>query len=760
MLLSPGPGRPRRRAGSPGADRHSVITPRQHAPAARGRPRRHAGPAHRPGLDAATRSRPATHSSSCPPAPPASNCAAPWRIGCWTRGQPSRWPRVGPRADLYRELVVARARPLDMLSPFDREVLLARLAREVTASGLEPPFALRPGARRRDAGALRPHPAPGAHPGRLRAQPACRARAGRRDRSRRGPTAAPDTVSLARCSTAYERHLRPSGPVRRARGACRAWSTDPSARPLRHVVVTVGDRIADPDGLWPVDFTLLSTLPLLERLDVVATEALLASGLLERIHAALPELEEVPAERGHDRLAPGGGRPTLVVPGTDGPAVFESRDREDELARWRGASRPRAARATPRRCHRHALIVRRPLPYLYLARSVFGGAGLPFETLDTLPLAAEPYAAALDLVLDVVGSGFTRVATVALLRSPHFRFADGAEPLPAVSVSALDRALAESRYLGGLDRLARLSGEWVRPHRPRHTRRASSSHRRARGARSPRAGAGVVAAGRARPGARAAGDAADVPRAPPSRAGRGHRHRAARARASCRHRRPDRARPRLRAARPGRGRQRRRAGVHDSTLAGRADLCRAHRRRGRPRARRAGRALRRRGRCAAGGPGGRRMAGAVAPQHLLPAVPARPPGPRRLRPTTRTSARATRWRRPARCSWTCSDWPRAACAPPPSPSNPTPSSSPRRSWTTWRRWASSDRSSLPCATSPCRPTRRCSPTRRSSTRCRPRRGRGPHLRAARPAANDPPLLRRGWPVDVAHASASVASIVT
>ena len=104
--------------------------------------------------------------------------------------------------------------------------------------------------------------------------------------------------------------------------------------------------------------------------------------------------------------------------------------------------------------------MRRPLPYLYLARSVFGGAGLPFETLDTLPLAAEPYAAALDLVLDCIVSGFSRSATIALLRSPHFQFDDVADGLPAESVSAFDRALADARYLGGIDRLARLADVW------------------------------------------------------------------------------------------------------------------------------------------------------------------------------------------------------------------------------------------------------------------------------------------------------------
>ena len=71
---------------------------------------------------------------------------------------------------------------------------------------------------------------------------------------------------------------------------------------------------------------------------------------------------------------------------------------------------------------RIALVVARPLPYLYLAREVFSGAGIPYEALDTLPLAAEPYAAAVDVVLEAVSANFTRRSMMALLRSPHFRF--------------------------------------------------------------------------------------------------------------------------------------------------------------------------------------------------------------------------------------------------------------------------------------------------------------------------------------------------
>ncbi len=384
------------------------------------------------------------------------------------------WPRTGPRSDLYRELVSRTRWPLDLLSPFDREVILGRIAREVAASGLEPPFAIRP-ALVAEMVALYDHVRRQARTvddfeRNLRAElePAV-------DTDRGAAQLLRQTAFLSAVFAGYERHLEAQGLVDE-HGIRTALVAEPSARPLRHVVVTVADRVADPDGLWPVDFTLLSTLPLLERVDVVATEAMLAAGWLERIHAALPGLEEVPAERVTEMAFRGAGRPTLIVPGVEGPPVYQSRDREDELAQV--ARRIKAARhagdTTP--LHRHALVVRRPLPYLYLARSVFGGAGVPFETLDTLPLAAEPYAAALDLVLDFVASGFSRVATVALLRSPHFRFDNGAGELSSAAVSALDRALAESRYLGGLDRLERLAGEWselaapgTRDERRRHT---------------------------------------------------------------------------------------------------------------------------------------------------------------------------------------------------------------------------------------------------------------------------------------------------
>src|SRR6266571_5182658 len=86
---------------------------------------------------------------------------------------------------------------------------------------------------------------------------------------------------------------------------------------------------------------------------------------------------------------------------------------------------------------------RRPLPYLYLAAEVFPAAGIPYQTCDALPLAVEPAAAALDLVLDVVASRFARNPLVSLLRSPHLVFVHDGSEISGGSISALNRALSQ-----------------------------------------------------------------------------------------------------------------------------------------------------------------------------------------------------------------------------------------------------------------------------------------------------------------------------
>ncbi|MGD9906869.1 MAG: PD-(D/E)XK nuclease family protein [Vicinamibacterales bacterium] len=374
-------------------------------------------------------------------------------------------PHLVTRADLLQLFRARLTAPPPWLSPFDREVILARAAAEARAAGLPPPFAVRPGL---VAAMLTLYDA-------LRRQRRTVARfeeflieelADADDRGAARLLA--QTVFLAEAFRRYEacldaRHADDEHTLRDRLIA------EPAAAPLAHVIVTVPDRAADPAGLWPSDLDLLTRVPGLARLDVVATEARLGGGWLERLHESLPGIEEVAAPPS------GAGRPVCLVPSAEA-WVFTSRDREDELAAF--ARRLKAERRAGRLAGsaRVALVVRRPLPYLYLARDVLGRAGIPYEARDTLPLAAEPFAAALDLVLDWLASGFSRVATVALLRSPHLRFLDGdGTEVPGASITALDHALADARYLGGADRLRALVAEWgTLPDRRRydHARRA------------------------------------------------------------------------------------------------------------------------------------------------------------------------------------------------------------------------------------------------------------------------------------------------
>ena len=142
---------------------------------------------------------------------------------------------------------------------------------------------------------------------------------------------------------------------------------------------------------------------------------------------------------------------------------FVSRDREEELSD--------AARAVKRQpvTERTAIVFQRPLPYLYLARSVLVDAGIPYQAVDALPLAAEPFAAAVDLVFEAAMSEGTRGALVDLLASPHWRFeaplveppagADAPAALTAADVQALDALLREVKYLGGWGRVDALAAD-------------------------------------------------------------------------------------------------------------------------------------------------------------------------------------------------------------------------------------------------------------------------------------------------------------
>jgi RecB family exonuclease len=263
------------------------------------------------------------------------------------------------------------------------------------------------------------------------------------------------TRVLAAAFRMYERRARESGGcdehLLRERLLAEA-----AAEPVQRVVVTVGDWIADPNGLYVADFDLLARLPGVLELDIVATDRILASGFDERLHDWLPGIDDAPATISTEAAK----QPTLVVPEASPDRLWWTRrDREEELvsvARQLKADRRRAD-SVP--LDRAAVVYRHPLPYLYLAEEVFGAAGVPYQTADALPLAAEPSAAAIDLVLDAAESDFARPALVALLRSPHFAFVDEGRPVDRTTVSSLDRTLSEARYLGGIERLEALTDE-------------------------------------------------------------------------------------------------------------------------------------------------------------------------------------------------------------------------------------------------------------------------------------------------------------
>jgi hypothetical protein len=367
-------------------------------------------------------------------------------------------PRAGSRADLYDLLIERLPEPLRMLTGFEREAVLAAGAREAEEAGAPPPFHVRPAliaemlalydqVRRLGRSAddfdrlLSGELEPAAESDRGAAQ------------------LLEQTRFLAAAFRAYELRLRDAGAADE-HGARAHLLAVASRTPIRHIVMAIGDRPFDPDGYWPADVTLLTSIAGLEQIDIVATTNVLDAGFLDRLRLAFVEFADETTEETPSVPS------VVVVPNSPDVSVFSYRDREDELEGVVRRIKSDRRRGIKPPLHRVALIVARPLPYLYLAREVFSGAGIPYEALDTLPLAAEPYAAAVDVALECAAANFTRRATMALLRSPHFRFEHEGVEVDRASIAKLDAAMAEQRFLGGLDRLAALAQNWTGAERP------------------------------------------------------------------------------------------------------------------------------------------------------------------------------------------------------------------------------------------------------------------------------------------------------
>jgi RecB family exonuclease len=339
-----------------------------------------------------------------------------------------------------------------LLDPFEREALLGVACQEAVDAGTTPPFKLRPGL---IAEILRFYDDLRRHENDVAVfeMRALRVLEPGADIDRGAERLVRQTRFLVAAFRAFESACAATGALdeHRLRNLVR---DTPAARPWRHIVVTVRDRADDPHGLWNCDLDLLARVPGLQQLDFVITESCLAGALHERVHRLFPGIEEE-----HWADAEPRREPLLVVPPGSGVAHV-SRDREEEVAGFARRVRAAARRPGAPRLERFALVVRRLLPYVYVGREVLRSAAVPCQMFDALPLAAEPFAAALDLVFTCISGNFARTPLVALLRSPQLHFEEDGQELTARDLAFLDRDLSAAGYLGDLTALEAIVSSW------------------------------------------------------------------------------------------------------------------------------------------------------------------------------------------------------------------------------------------------------------------------------------------------------------
>lgn len=259
------------------------------------------------------------------------------------------------------------------------------------------------------------------------------------------------TCFLAFAFLAYERGVAASGSIDE-HALRRLVLARADACPFDHLVIGVGDHPADPRGLWAADFDLLGRLGGRLDVDIVVTDETHDAGFRHRIEQELPGLEEVRAAAvgvsPSEQTAPVLVRPPLD---RDDSICHVHRDREEELRAVARDIRRNASMTDGELRQATAVVFQRPLPYLYLADQVLGDAGIPYEVFDARPLAGEPSAAALDLVLDVACTGGTRETIDALLRSPLLSFEGNGGLVEAADAAALAGVLAARRADGEAD---------------------------------------------------------------------------------------------------------------------------------------------------------------------------------------------------------------------------------------------------------------------------------------------------------------------
>ena len=114
-------------------------------------------------------------------------------------------------------------------------------------------------------------------------------------------------------------------------------------------------------------------MPGLERIDVVATDHVIAGAFHEAIHQLLPGIEEVRFDREPRSM------PVLVVPSSD-EILHRPRDREEEVADFARLVKGLVRAGQLETPARAALVVQKRLPYVYVAREIFRAAGVPCQS--------------------------------------------------------------------------------------------------------------------------------------------------------------------------------------------------------------------------------------------------------------------------------------------------------------------------------------------------------------------------------------------
>ena len=218
-------------------------------------------------------------------------------------------PRVLTRDEFYDVLRQRLAGAPAAMTRFEREVLLRRAARTAAESGHEPPFNPRAAmiAEILDLyDDLRRRHRTVADFDRLMTDTL----AAGADYDRGAARLLQQTRFLTATFAGFEAAVAASTGI--DEHGIRALAVTSAATPFADVIVTTADQAADRRGLWTADFDLLTRMPGLERIEVIATETMLDAGYYHRLHDhLLPGIEDV-------RLAEASAPPVLIVTGAGG----------------------------------------------------------------------------------------------------------------------------------------------------------------------------------------------------------------------------------------------------------------------------------------------------------------------------------------------------------------------------------------------------------------------------------------------------------